>query len=99
VVLRQADDLEGRIGAEGFAEAALDQVDGKRGDVDADPLASKPLRGVDRRSTAAEGVEDEVAGVGGGGDDALEQGDGLLGGVGKSLTGCVPYSLNVSPGT
>ena len=36
-VLRQANDLEMRFLAEGFAEAALDEVDRERSDVDPDP--------------------------------------------------------------
>ena len=58
-VLRQADGLEQRFLAEGFAETALDEIDGERRDVDADPLPAELLRGVDRRATAAEWVEDD----------------------------------------
>jgi hypothetical protein len=41
------------------------------GDVDADPLPPELLRGVNGSAAAAEGVEDDVAFVGGGGDDAF----------------------------
>ena len=59
----------------------LDEVDGKVGDVDTDPfarglvgmLAVQSFDGVDGGAAAAEGVEDDVAGVGGGGDDTGHQ--------------------------
>lgn len=57
-VLRQADDLELRFGSEGFRQAALDEADGKRRDVNADPLPSELLRGVDSCPAAAEWIED-----------------------------------------
>jgi hypothetical protein len=40
--------------------------------VDADPLPSELLRGMDRRTAAAERIEHHVAFVGRGGDDAFE---------------------------
>jgi hypothetical protein len=67
---------------EGVAQPLLDQADGEVGDVDPDPPPPELLRRMHRVAAAAEGVEHEVAGIAGGGDDALEQGDGLL--------GCVP---------
>ena len=42
--------------------------------------------GVHGGAAAAEGVEHDVAGVGGRGDDALEEGDGLLGGMIHTLS-------------
>ena len=97
VVLRQADDLELRGSAEGLGEAALDQVDGERSDIDADPLAAEFLGGVDGGAAAAERIEDDVAGIGRGGDDALEQGDGFLGGVAQALGGLGSDWRNVCP--
>ena len=47
------------------------------GDVDADPGAAEFLGGVDGGAAAAEGVEDDVARVAAGVDDAFEQGEGL----------------------
>ena len=60
---RLADDLVGvlDLGAEGIAQALLDQGDGQVGDVDADPAAAELLRGGDRRAAAAEGIEHDVA--------------------------------------
>ena len=40
--------------------------------------------GGDGGAAAAEGVEDDVAGVAGGLDDALEQGEGFLGGIAEA---------------
>ena len=57
------------------------------GDVDPDPLPPELLRRVDRRAAAAEGIQDDVAGVGGGRDDAFEEGEGLLGGVAEAFLG------------
>jgi hypothetical protein len=56
-------------------------------DVDADPLAPQLLRRVHRGAAAAERIEHHVAGVGGRGDDALQQRDGLLGGVAEAFLG------------
>jgi hypothetical protein len=43
------------------------------GDVDADPAALQLLGGGDGRAAAAERVEDDVAGVAAGGDDAFQK--------------------------
>nr|WP_245639406.1 hypothetical protein [Rubellimicrobium mesophilum] len=67
------------------------------GDVDADPAAAELLRRVDGGAAAAEGLEHEVAGVGGGGDDAFEEGDGLLGGVAEALGSLGVDGRNVVP--
>ena len=81
-----ADDL---VGAEGVAEAVVkavaDQGDGQVGDVDTDPAAVEALGGDGGGAAAAEGVEDDVALVAAGVDDALQQGLGLLGGVAEAF--------------
>jgi len=58
------------------------------GDVDPDPAAVKLLGGGDRRATAAKRIERQIARVGRGLDDALEQGEGFLGGVTEAF-GCL----------
>ena len=55
------------------------------GDVDADPAAVEFLRDLDGGATAAEGVEDYVAFVGGGAEDAFEEGFGFLSGVAETF--------------
>ena len=70
---------------EGVAQALLDQADGEVGDVDADPMPPEFLRRMDGGAAAAERVEHHVAGVGGGVDDAFEQGEGFLGGVAEAF--------------
>ena len=72
---------------EGVAQPAPDQVDGDMGNVDADPPPVEFFGGMDGGAAAAERVEHQVAGVGGGGNDALQQGDGFLGGVTEFLLG------------
>ena len=57
------------------------------GDVDADPAAAQLLGGGDGRAAAAERVEHHVAGVAAGLDDALQQGEGFLGGVAEPFSG------------
>ena len=67
--------------AELVLEALLDQNVRHLGEVDPDPL---PVEGLGRYAgggAAAEGVEDDVAGVRAGLDDAIEEGEGFLGGV------------------
>ena len=57
------------------------------GDVDAQPLPVELLRRRYRRPAAAEGVEDDVALVGGCADDAFEEGLGLLRRVAEGRSG------------
>ena len=54
-------------------------------DVDADPAALQTLGDGDRRPAPAERVEDDIALVAAGLDDALQEGFWLLGGVAQSL--------------
>ena len=56
----------------GLLEAHVDQLDGLRGDVDADPFAAQLVGGDAGGGAAAEGVEDYVALVAAGLDDAFE---------------------------
>ena len=71
--------------AEGIGEALLDESDGQVGNVDADPAAVEPLRDLNGGAAAAEGIEDQIAFVGTGFEDAFEQGFGLLGGVAEAF--------------
>ena len=57
------------------------------GDVDADPVAAHLLRRMNGGAAAAERVEHHVAGIGGGGEDAFEQGHGFLRGVAEAFLG------------
>ena len=57
------------------------------GDVDADPAAVEALRDLNGGAAAAEGIEDEIAFVGTGFDDAFEEGFGFLGWVAETLLG------------
>ena len=67
-----------RVAVDGGGDAAMlfeaffHQADGQRFDIDADPAPAEVLRGGDGRAAATEGIEDEVARVGGGLDDAFE---------------------------
>ena len=68
------------------AEQALARgVDGEAAEVGGDPAAAELLGDGGRRAAAAEAVEDEVALVGGGVDDAFEEGFGFLCRVANSL--------------
>ena len=49
--------------------------------------------GGDGRAAAAERVHDDVARVGGGLDDALEQGEGFLGGVAEAFSGLGTFEV------
>ena len=66
---------------EHFLHAPFDEGDGEVGDVDADPATVELFGGGDGGTAAAEGVKDDVAGVGGSLEDALEEGEGFLGGI------------------
>ena len=85
------------LGAEGVGEALLDEADGEVGDVDADPAAVEALRDLDGGAAAAEGIENDVAFVGTGFDDAFEEGFGFLGGVAETLLGLGVDGRNVVP--
>ena len=56
-------------------------------DVDADPAALQLGGGVQSRAAAAERVEHDVAGIGRGGENALQQRDRLLRGVAEAFFG------------
>ena len=73
--------------AELVVQTLLDEADGEVGDVDADPAAIEALRGGDGSAATAEGIENYVAFVGAGLDDAFEQGFGLLRWVAEALLG------------
>ena len=82
---------------EGVAQPAPDQVDGDMGNVDADPPPVEFFGGMDGGAAAAKRVEHQVAGVGGGGNDALQQGDGFLGGVAEAFLGRLIDAVDVNP--
>ena len=73
------------VEVEHILEAGLHQRDGQVGDVYAEPLAVELLGGSHGGATAAEGVENHVALVGRGLDDAFEEGLGFLGGVAEAF--------------
>ena len=78
-------------------EPGLDERDGQVRDVDADPATAELLRRDRRRAAAAEGVEDDVALIGRGADDALEQRLGLLSWVAEALGGFARQRRDVCP--
>ena len=91
LVLAQVEDFEGAVVLAFGLQLPLhaDQplaggVDGELAQVGDDPLAAQFFGHGGRGAGAAEEVGDEVAFVGGGFDDAFEQGFGFLGGVVES---------------
>jgi hypothetical protein len=73
--------------AERILEPRLDQRDRQMRDIDADPATAERLRRDRRRAATAERVEDDVALVGRGADDALEQRLRLLRWIAQALGG------------
>jgi hypothetical protein len=67
-------------------EAFSAGVNGESSQVAHDPAAAQPLGHRSGGAGAAEEVGNQVALVGGGADDALQEGLGLLGGIVKSFT-------------
>jgi hypothetical protein len=59
---------------EGVDETLVHEVDGQVSDVNADPLPTQPMCSDRCRAAAAERIEHDVAWIGGGLDDACEQG-------------------------
>ena len=54
-------------------EGGINEGDGQVGDVDANPAAAEFFGGSDGGAAAAEGIEDDIAGIAAGLDDAFEQ--------------------------
>src|SRR5580704_3482285 len=79
-----AGDVELESG-KGVFQTPLNQVNGEMSDIDADPATVQLLRGVDGGAAAAERIENQIAFVGGGGNDAFKQREGLLGRVAEVL--------------
>lgn len=71
--------------AESVAEAALDEADGEVGDVDADPFAIEALCNCNGCAAAAEWVENGVAFVAAGFDDAFQKRLGFLCWISETL--------------
>jgi len=63
---------------ESVAQPALNEVNREIGNVDADPLPSELLRGMNGRAASAEWIEHNVTWIAGGADDSLKQCDWLL---------------------
>ena len=63
---------------------------GVNGNVNADPAPAQGMGGFQGGGTATKRVKDDIAGVGTGRDDAVEQGEQLLGRVAEAFTakGC-----------
>ena len=90
LVFAEVEDFEGAIRFGGFFELPLhaDQalargVDGEAPEIAADPFAPELFRHRQRGAGAAEEVGDEIAGVGGSGEDAFEEAFGFLSGVAR----------------
>ena len=79
-----------RVDAAAVTQTAGHQIDGQWLDIDAEPAAPEALRGFDGGAAAAERIEDEVALVAAGADDALEEGERFLGGVTEAFTRPTP---------
>lgn len=96
-VLRRADELvDGGAVLSTFAgKAVYDLVDRKIGDVDSYPIAVHSLGGDDGGAAPGERIEDYVAFVAAGGDDAFEKREGFLGGVAATLGSKVVYWTDV----
>jgi hypothetical protein len=95
-VARRAFDGEFDVG-ESISQSPFDQAHGQVRDVDADPAAIQLLRGVDRCAAAAEGIENDIALVAAGGNDAFEQSKRLLGWVPQALRAYGVDSVDVVP--
>ena len=78
-------------------QSALDEIDRKIGDVDADPLAPKFLRRVNGRAASAKRIEHYISGICGGGDYPLHESQRLLCGVPKTLIRKIVHRPDVRP--
>lgn len=78
-------------------QTPLYETDSKMCDIDTDPTTVELLSGMHGCAAAAEGIEYEIAFVGGGGDDALKQRKRLLSRIAETFARCVSDPLNISP--
>ena len=76
-------------------QTPLDKMNSEMRNVDADPATVQFLRGMDGGAAAAKGIENEIAFVGGGGDDAFEQRERFLGGIAEVFAS--RRDLNIVP--
>ena len=88
---------EFQAGAVGVLQAVLDEGNGELRHVNADPVATEFLGGVNRRAAAAERIQHHVAGIAAGLDDPLQQRHGLLRRVAETFVRCISNPLNVCP--
>ncbi len=70
-----------------IAKPLFNQPDGKVGDINPDPLPPEFLRRLNRGATTEERVEHDIAGVGGGVEDTLQQDEahGSLEGISRTF--------------
>lgn len=69
------------------AQALGHDAAGGGGDVDADPLSAEVLGGDEGRAAAAEGVKDDVVGVGAEVENSFEEGERLLRWIAEGFVG------------
>ncbi len=103
LVLAQVEDFEGAVVLALGLQLALHAdhalaggVDGELAQVGDDPLAAQLLRHRGGGAGAAEEVGDEIAFVGGGFDDAFEQGFGFLGWVANVSSRACEFTALIS---
>ena len=73
------------------------RLDGEAPEIRRNPAPAQLLGHCGGRARAAETVKHKIAFVGGGFDDALEQGFGFLSGIAKQFSGAVVDGLNIIP--
>jgi hypothetical protein len=99
VVDRLADDVVVFLGqqTEGVAQTVLEKCSRDVGDVDAQSFAPQLVGSDDGSAAAGKGIENDVARIAAGVDDALEQGKRFLGGVAKAFGGKHIERIDVRP--
>ena len=95
-VARHAIDVEISL-RKGVAQAVADEADGQMGHVDANPAAIELFGRMNGGAAATKGIKHHIALVGGGFQDALQQGDGFLGGVAEAFGGLGVDGRDVGP--
>src|SRR6266542_748802 len=78
-------------------QASVNEINGERRNIYADPVSTELLGRINGRATATERIEDEVALLASGADDSFQQGEWFLGWITKTFSSTGIDGVNINP--